>query len=484
MTEFEHPVPQMESIADVLAYVKERAEAAGEGNWVNISQVFITRLKEQRYPTRLELDAAAPKNPVLFATGPDASINSLALKLSGIDAHFEVKDGGSGFAEKDPATGEPTGILRNCTRYVKSKSTGKNATPEEQYQRTIELFKDYNANGLTTVCDRSSDRSLVAMYAKMRDAGDLTVRIAVSWHIDPIGSTLEQMDKRIADIGKNPLCKDDPMLRIIGVKAFLDGGMLTGSAYMLDPWGVSKIYSITDPNYRGVLFIPPPRLLSLVKSTAEAGLQFTAHSVGDGAVHNLLDAYEQAEKELPPGTLQATRPCITHCNFVAPEDIKRFHELSVNADIQPCWLYHDARTLLAHFGNDRMKRFQALHDMFEAGAIVGGGSDHMQKIGSRKAINIYDPFLGMGTTVTRTGHWLEGALHPEEALTREQMLRMYTINNAYLLFKEKQVGSLENGKFADFIIVDTDVLTCPAEKIADTKVLQTYLAGKMVFSRG
>ncbi|HSU69584.1 MAG TPA: amidohydrolase family protein, partial [Tepidisphaeraceae bacterium] len=274
---------------------------------------------------------------------------------------------------------------------------------------------------------------------------------------------------------------DDPMLRIIGVKTFLDGGMLTGSAYMLDPWGVSKIYSITDPQYRGVLLIRPKQLLPIARAAAEAGLQFTAHSVGDGAVRTLLDTYEQLETELPPGTLQATRPCITHCNFVHPDDVKRFAKLGVVADVQPVWLYLDARTLNAQFGYDRLSRFQPLHDLFEAGAIIGGGSDHMQKIGARRAINSYDPFLGMGTAVTRTARWYEGALHPEEALTREQAVRMYTINNAWLLFKEKQVGSLEPGKFADFIVLDTDPLTCPPEQIEKTKVLRTYLAGRLVF---
>ncbi|HZK79733.1 MAG TPA: amidohydrolase family protein, partial [Humisphaera sp.] len=233
MTEFDHPIPQMESIDDVLAYVKDRAKIVGEGNWIVIEQVFITRLKEMRYPTRDELDAAAPKNPVLFSTGPDASLNTLALTLSGIDKDFHVTDGGPGFAEKDAKTNTPTGILRGCTRYVKSKSTGKSPTEEDRYRRTIELFKDYNATGLTTVCDRAAEPDAIARYVKMRDAKDLTVRLALSQHVATIG-TLESIEHHIHEIGKSPLRKDDPMLRLIGIKTFLDGGMLTGSAYMLE----------------------------------------------------------------------------------------------------------------------------------------------------------------------------------------------------------------------------------------------------------
>ena len=152
MTEFDHAIPDMESIADVLAYVGRRAKVVPAGEWIVVRQVFITRLKEQRYPTRRELDEAAPKNPVLFATGPDASLNTLALKRSKIDKDFKVADGGAGFAEKDAKTGEPTGILRSCTRYVDvGDAAGRKPTEADSLDRLTKLFADYNAVGLTAI---------------------------------------------------------------------------------------------------------------------------------------------------------------------------------------------------------------------------------------------------------------------------------------------------------------------------------------------
>ena len=249
---------------------------------------------------------------------------------------------------------------------------------------------------------------------------------------------------------------------------------------MREPWGVSRMYGITDPAYRGVLFVPKERLVPMVRAAVASGLQFTAHSVGDGAVHALLDAYEEVGRELP---IRATRPCITHANFQSREAIEQAARLGVVMDIQPIWLYMDTRTLSAQFGNERLRWFQPLHSLFAAGVTVGGGSDHMQKIGSLRAVNPYNPFLGMWTTLTRRARWFDGQLHPEEALTREEAIRFYTINNARLLFCEDQVGSLEPGKRADFIVLDRDLLTCPVDDIRETQVLETYLDGKRVFER-
>lgn len=480
MTEYDHPIPDMESIQDVLNHIKARAKVLPEGTWINLRQIFITRLKEQRYPTKDELDAAAPKHPVLFATGPDASVNSLALELSGIDKDFKVSDGGTGYVEKDPATGEPTGIIRSCTRYIKSEGSGRQASEIDRLDRLRQLHKDYNSVGITGVVDRDASGTAINQYKKLLDNGLLTVRVACSHSVGNTGA-IEKIQESIRQVAEHPLRTDGtPMLKIIGIKNYLDGGMLTGSAYMLQPWGVSKIYSITDPEYRGILYISKDRLLPIVQTTVDAGLQYTAHSVGDGAITTLLDVYEEVNRKTP---IQKTRPSITHSNFMTKDAVERCAKLGVLVDIQPAWLYLDGGTLVKQFGNDRLRYFQPLKSLFEAGAIAGGGSDHMQKIGSLRAVNPYNPFLGMQTTITRRARWHDAPLHPEEALTREQALRFYTINNAKIMFLDDQVGSLEEGKRADLAVLDTDILSCPEEKIRDAVSVRTYVNGKLVYEK-
>jgi hypothetical protein len=480
LTEFDHAIPPMERIQDVLDYIQSRTRVLEEGEWIEVRQVFITRLREQRYPTRAELDRVAPKHPVIFQIGPDASLNTLALKRSSIDRDFRVTDGGSGFAEKDPATGELTGILRNCSRYVKVKSSKRSPTRAEKVQRLRELLADYNTVGLTSVCDRDASPDEIETYQQLRAQGGLTVRVSLSHHVGSIGP-LDEILANIRRVSQQSLFQQrDDWLRIIGVKTYLDGGMLTGSAYLRQPWGVSEIYGITDPNYRGVLFIPKERLVAMVRAAVECGLQFTAHSVGDGAVHALLDAYAEVDKEMP---VRGTRPCISHSNFMSPDAVEQAARLGVMPDIQPAWLYLDAHTLVKQFGDERLRYFQPLRSLFEAGAIAGGGSDHMQKIGSLRSINPYNPFLGMATAITRQARHLESPLHSEEALTREQAIRFYTLNNARLLICDDKLGSLEPGKLADLIVLDTDLLNCPQNKIADAQVLRTYVGGKLVYER-
>lgn len=279
-------------------------------------------------------------------------------------------------------------------------------------------------------------------------------------------------------LAASPLRQDDGWLRLNGTKIWLDGGMLTGSAYMLEPWGRSAIYGIDDDSYRGVLNVTPALLDRLVERAAGHGLQFTAHAVGDAAVTELLASYDRVNRRIP---VHGLRLGVTHSNFMTAEAIDAAARLGVVIDLQPVWLYLDSRTLLKQFGAERLRYFQPLRTLAEAGVVAGGGSDHMMKRGDLRSINPYNPFLGMWTAIVRRGRWHDEVVQASEALTREQAIRFYTRNNAHLLFWEDEIGSLEAGKRADFIVIDRDLLTCPVDNIRTTRVLETWIEGRRVF---
>lgn len=479
MYEFDHAIPDMESIADVLAYIRSRAAALQPDQWITLSQVFITRLREQRYPTREEMDQAAPRNPVIFRTGPDASLNSLALKLSGISREPFAGEGRLGKVERDQKTGEPTGIVRNALRLVAARASGRAPTMDDRRQRLKMLLADYNSVGITSLVERTAGDDTVELFRSLKEAGELSCRSFITYSVDP-QQPIEKVEEQLAKLAASPLHKYDNMLWVRGVKVFLDGGMLTGSAYMLKPWGVSPIYSITDPNYRGMLYIEPAKLFRIARAALARDLQLTAHTVGDGAVRALSTAYEEVSNEF---SVREKRPCISHANFMTLEDIERMRRVGIVADMQPAWLRMDGATLTKHFGEQRLRYFQPYRTLFARGVAVGGGSDHMQKIGSLRSNNPYNPFLGMWITLARRARWSELPLNAEESITREQAIRFYTINNAFLTFEEKEKGSIEAGKLADLVVIDRDILRCPVDEVKDAVVERTYLGGKLVYRR-
>jgi predicted amidohydrolase YtcJ len=479
MYEFEQPVPDMESVEDVLAYIRARAAAVEPGRWITLSQVFITRLREQRYPTRTELDRAAPKNPVAFRTGPDASLNSMALSMSGIDAKFRVPDGQPCRVEREQ-NGQPTGILRNCASLIKSGPDASSPSDADRLRRLRELLADYNSVGITSIVDANANQSGLELYRTLLEQKALTTRTFLAYGVDA-QAPVDKIEATIREAASHPLHKYNDMLWLRGIKAFMDGGMLTGSAYMRQPWGLSKIYSIDDPQYRGVRFIEPEKLYQMAKLALANDLQFTAHSQGDAAVDAMVEAYERINRDDFP--VRDQRPSITHSSFMSAEAIAKMKAIGVVANLQPAWLYLDGTTLRQHFGVERLAYFHPYRTLFEQGVTVGGGSDHMQKIGSLRSINPYNPFLAMWTTIVRRPRGASEPLRPEQKLTREQAIRLYTINNAFLTFEEKQKGSLEAGKLADFIILDRDILSCPVDEVKDIKVEATYLGGSRLHRR-
>ena len=480
MTEFDHPIPEMETIQDVLDYIRRGPRRWARGKWVVVRQVFITRLKEQRYPdARRSWTAPRRENPVLFATGPDASLNSLALKLSGIDKNFQLE--GPGKVEKDPATGEPTGILRNLTRLRQGDllRTRKPTVQDRGTATARAVPRLQRRSGITSIIDRDAERSghrslPPAARGRAPDGPDRDLA-----HVETSGHAWTRSSRR-SQGGCPSAAPGSPMLRIDRHQDLPRRRHAHRQRLHAQALGREQDLRDRRPELPRRALHPSREAAADRQGTVEAGLQFTAHSVGDGAVHDLLDAYEEVNQ------LDAGRsdPPVHHpFQLHEPEAIEQAARLGVVVDIQPAWLYLDTRTLVAQFGYDRLRYFQPLHSLFEAGVIAGGGSDHMQKIGSLRSINPYNPFLAMWVAITRQAKGYEGRLHPEEALTREQAIRFYTINNATLLFLEDQVGSLEEGKLADFVVLDRDILTCPEDEIRAIRPLATYMSGKAVFER-
>jgi predicted amidohydrolase YtcJ len=217
----------------------------------------------------------------------------------------------------------------------------------------------------------------------------------------------------------------------------------------------------------------------IVTAANDLGWSFTAHCTGGGGVDLLLDVFEEVNRIKP---IKERRFSIIHGNFFTREAIRRMNELGVYANMQPAWFERDADAMRYILGEERIRTFHPYRSLVDAGVIVNGGSDHMVKWDANTAINPYNPFVAMWTVITRTTD-RGSVIMPSEALTREEALKMYTINNAWASFEESLKGSVEPGKLADMAVLSDDILTCPVDKIKDIESLKTILGGRIVFSQ-
>ncbi|HEY1188295.1 MAG TPA: amidohydrolase [Gemmata sp.] len=474
------PIPLLRSIPEVLDFIKARARQLPEGKWIVIQYAFPTRLKEARFPTKAELDSAAPKHPVLYHAGPAGVANSKALEVSGVTR--ATKDPPAGQVVKDEKTGEPTGMLRNAYGVLKGVPGGGDVPAEKRRAAVVKLFGLYNRHGITSIADRNAGRGNLDLYLALQKDNELTVRVNVARSFGTSGGR-EAIGRRLDDlVGRDgrggPTGAGDEWVRIGPIKMFLDGGMLNGSAYMRKPWPRGDTYQITQDDYRGLLFVPPEQLQVIVEEAAKRKWQVTAHCAGEGAMDVLLDAYEFADKIAP---IKDKRFCITHANFPSQLNLERCQRLGVCADVQPAWLYKDGGTLLKVLGEDRMRWFQPYKSWLKY-TTIGGGSDHMLRFDPLDSTNPWSPWLGIWVALARK---LEsGAAHQSgEALTREEAVRLYTVNNAFLHNEEKEKGSLEAGKFGDLIVLDRDLMTCPLDEVRGITVRFTVVAGKVVYAK-
>jgi predicted amidohydrolase YtcJ len=478
--------PLVHSIAEAQDWIRQQASLKKSGEWIVLERVYATRLKDNRLPTIAELDTAAPNHPVLWNSGPVAVVNSLALKLSGITR--ETPNPSPGEIVKDPKTGEPNGILRNAAQLLKNPKTQANISADEQREAVKFLYYQYNRQGITSIGERRTETEAIDLFRDMARIGELTVRINCTRMMEPVPKTIDEATRKLDEltVGTNksgtygPTGQGDDWVRIGPFKVLLDGGMLIGTAYMREPWGTNDVYQITDPNYRGLLNVKPELLRALYLEAAKRGWQLTAHCTGEASMDVLLDCYREIAREIGLENAKKKRWLITHANFSSERNFKLCRQMNIAADMQPAWLFKDGASLKQTLGERRMEWFMPLRTWFKNGLVVGGGSDHMVQTDSIESTNPWNPWLGMWTALTRQTE-RDGVLNPRQALTREQAIRFYTINNCYLNFEEDRKGSLEAGKLADLIMIDRDILKCPVDEVRSTKVLLTLVGGKAVW---
>jgi predicted amidohydrolase YtcJ len=333
----------------------------------------------------------------------------------------------------------------------------------------------YNKVGITSTADRGQGPDGFRVYQDLKQRGGMTVRTAVTYLISGSGSPAD-ITRRIEEI---PFVTGwgDEWLRVGPLKTIVDGGILIGTAYLREPYGMNtQVYGYHDPDYRGVLNVPRENLVAMARTANRLGWQMTSHTTGGGAIDLLLDAYEEADKEQ---SIKERRFTVTHGNFPNAAAIAKAARLGVVFDCQPQWHHFDGPALAPVFGPERTRWFLPLRSMLDAGIVVAGGSDHMIKYDPRRSINAYHPFYAMWMTITRKT--ASGAvLGPEQRISREEALRLWTLNPAYLTFEENLKGSIEPGKLADFAILDRDYLSVPEDDIRSIEVLRTVVDGKIV----
>jgi predicted amidohydrolase YtcJ len=475
LSEREEPLPVMNSIADIQAYVRRRAAGSPSDKVIFIPKVFAPRLKEHRYPTRYELDAAASDRPVLADNGYAGVANSFLLVKLNINRHTPQPANGKIIKDEK---GEPTGLILGAPQLLQEYRRDETTSPDDLLRALKSMQQAYNRVGITSTIDRGQGPEGFRAYQELRRRGELTVRSYVTYRISGQGSPTQARE----EVKRIPFVTGwgDDWLRVGSLKIVMDGGVLIGTAYLREPYGRNTgVYGYDDPEYRGVLAVPRENVYEIVRAANELGWQMTAHVTGGGSLDVLLDAYETADREHSIGDRRFT---VTHGNFPDVRAIARARKLVV-FDCQPMWHHLDAPVLKGVLGAERMSHFLPLRSLFDAGVIVAGGSDHMIRFDPRQSINPYHPFFGMWMAITR--QTVDGTvINPEQRITREQALRMWTMNGAYLSFEEKIKGSIEPGKLADLVVISKDFLSCPVDEIKEIETLLTVVDGKEVYRAG
>ena len=418
-------------------------------------------------PAKELIDPVTGDHPALVSRfdGQLHLANSLALRAAGITAATPPPEGGEIVKGKD---GAPNGLLRGTAAQLVRK-----AIPPPAYaQRKAEALRalaEARKYGVTTIHDNVPDFDGLQLFRDLQKSGELTSRVwARMW--------LSEWEKERDYIREKGLAAvsggwGDDMIRLGGLKAWVDGIMGNSSALFFEP------YTNAPGQYgrlRPVMF-PEGNLYRLVRDADRAGFTVTVHAIGDRANRILLDTYERVFAENPP---RDRRFRVVHAQVMDPDDQRRFGRLGLVAEVQPYHAIDDMRWMEERIG-ERAKNAYAFRGLLNGGAAMSFGSDWPGTNASYYPIN---PLLGIYAAVTRQtlDGKPEGGWFPRQRISLEDAVRFFTWNNAYVTFEEDTKGSLKEGKLADIAVLDRDIFSRPPRELVDTQVLYTILGGKVV----
>jgi predicted amidohydrolase YtcJ len=473
-TEASQPFQSLRSIGELQDWIRAKAGRVPQDTWIWTPRVFPTRLRERRFPTRQELDEAAPHHPVAVDGAYAFSLNTRALRAAGVTRASADPPGGA--IVKD-TRGEPTGLLRNVGSMLARFQPSEAAVPPLDVLERV--HRQYVATGITSVIERNATVEGYRAYEALQRAGRLSVRATVTLRI-PQPADAAQVERFITGLPFRFGSGDD-WLKVGPLKIFVDGGILIGTAFMRQPYGAGAhdLYAIDDPAYRGFLTLTPEQIRAAIAMGRRHGWQMVAHVTGDAGVDAVLDAFAAAQAQLPAPDPRHT---LIHAYFVHPESAARAARLGVLVDTQPAWYYKDADALATGLGRERLAHFIGLRTLRQAGVEVAINTDHMFGLDRDEALNPFNPFLTIYAATTRrtqSGAIVSGG----EAVSREEALRMMTSTAARFSFDEKTRGSIEVGKLADFVVLDTDIMTCPPDRLRAVQPDMTVIGGRVAYER-